>query len=141
MKRIIQLAIITAILTLMSSCHHKTPVYLIYYNAKVYTVDNSFTIAQAFAVNEGKFVAVGDDETILSQYEAKETIDVQGAAIYPGFMDGHCHFTGYGENLVRWADLKGCRSFNEVIDRLKVHDSLDPAEWLNSLKLTTLSNM
>jgi len=114
----------------MTSCNQKTPVDLIVHNANIYTVDNDFSKAQSFAVKDGKFVAVGDNDIILNQYEAKETIDTQGDAVYPGFMDGHCHFTGYGENLVRWADLKGCRSFDEVIERLQVHDSLYPAEWL-----------
>ena len=129
-----QTLIITAlsaiILILMTSCNPKTPVDLIVHNANIYTVDNDFSKAQAFAVKDGKFVAVGDEEQILRQYTAEETIDAQGDAVYPGFMDGHCHFTGYGENLVRWADLKGCRSFDEVIERLKVHDNLYPSEWL-----------
>ena len=124
------LAICALILTVMTSCNHKTPVGLIVHNANIYTVDNDFSKAQAFAVKDGKFVAVGDEETIMRQYVATETIDAQGDAVYPGFMDGHSHFTGYGENLVRWANLKGCRSFDEVIERLKVHDSLYPAEWL-----------
>ena len=128
--RNILLALSALIPCLMNSCNNQTPVDLIVHNAKVYTVDDHFSTAQAFAVKDGKFVAVGDDETILSHYIAKEAIDAQGDAVYPGFMDGHCHFTGYGENLVRWADLKGCRSFDEVIERLKVHDSLYPAEWL-----------
>ena len=114
----------------MTSCNQKTPVDLIFHNANIYTVDEDFSKAQAFAVKDGKFVAVGDEVSIMRQYAAKETIDTQGDAVYPGFMDGHSHFTGYGENLVRWADLKGCRSYDEVIDRLKVHDSLYPAEWL-----------
>ena len=129
-----QTLIITAlsaiILILMTSCNPKTPVDLIVHNANIYTVDNDFSKAQAFAVKDGKFVAVGDEEQILRQYTAEETIDAQGDAVYPGFMDGHCHFTGYGENLVRWADLKGCRSLDEVIERLKVHDNLYPSEWL-----------
>ena len=112
------------------SCTSKTPVDLIVHNANVYTVDDDFSKAQAFAVKDGKFVAVGDENTIMSRYAAKETIDAQGDAVYPGFMDGHCHFNGYGENLIRWADLKGCQSFDEVIERLKVHDSLYPAQWL-----------
>ena len=129
-NRNIILALCALILSLMNSCNHQTPVDLVVHNAMVYTVDDNFTMAQAFAVKEGKFVAIGDDETIMSQYEAKETIDAEGNAVYPGFMDGHCHFTGYGENLVRWADLKGCRSFDEVIERLKEHNRLYPAEWL-----------
>ena len=126
----ITLAFIASILILMTSCNQKTPVDLIVHNANIYTVDDAFSKAQAFAVKDGKFVAVGNEETIMRQYTAAEVIDAQGDAVYPGFMDGHCHFNGYGENLVRWADLKGCRSYDEVIERLKVHDSLYPAEWL-----------
>jgi len=123
-------AFCASILMLMTSCNQKTPVDLIVHNANVYTVDEDFSKAQAFAVKDGKFVAVGDETTIMGQYSAKETIDAQGDAVYPGFMDGHSHFTGYGENLIRWADLKGSRSYGEIIERLKVHDSLYPSEWL-----------
>ena len=126
----ITIAFIAAILTFMTACNQKTPVDLIVHNANIYIVDNDFSKAQAFAVKDGKFVAVSDEEQIMQHYTAKEIIDAQGDAVYPGFMDGHCHFTGYGENLVRWADLKGCQSYDEVIERLKVHDSLYPAEWL-----------
>ena len=125
------LSVITIIITLiMSSCHTKTPVDLIVHNAKIYTVNENFDMAEAFAVKDGKFVAVGNDNDILRQYNAKETIDAEGSPVYPGFMDGHCHFCGYAENLVRWADLKGCQSYDEVIERLQVHDSLHPSEWL-----------
>ena len=118
------------IITLMISCKQKTLVNLIVHNANVYTVDDNFSKAQAFAVKDGKFVAVGDEEQIMNNYIAKEVIDAQGNSVYPGFMDGHCHFTGYGENLIRWADLKESHSFDEVIERLKAHDNLYPAEWL-----------
>ena len=124
------IAFIALILTFMISCNHQMPVDLIVTNANIYTVDNDFSKAQAFAVKDGKFVAVGDDDMILRHYIAEEAIDAHGDAVYPGFMDGHCHFTGYGENIIRWADLKGCQSYDEVIERLKVHDSLYPAEWL-----------
>ncbi len=126
----ITLALIASILSFMTACNPKTPVDLIVHNANIYTVDDDFSKAQALAVKDGKFVAVGDEESIIRQYAAQETIDAQGDAVYPGFMDGHSHFTGYGENLIRWADLKGCCSYDEVIERLKVHDSLYPAEWL-----------
>ena len=114
----------------MVACTHKTPVDLIVHHAHVYTVDADFSQAEAFAVKDGQFVAVGSNADILGRFDAPEMIDAQGKAVYPGFMDGHCHFTGYGENLVRWADLKGCRSFGEVIERLQEHDRRYPAEWL-----------
>ena len=126
MKRVLFLSIVIA----MTSCIHKSPADLIVHHAKVYTVDDSFSVAEAFAVKDGKFVAVGGNDEILSHYTAPEVQDAEGRCVYPGFMDGHCHFVGYGEQLVRWCNLKGCRSFDEVLDRLKVHDSLHPAEWL-----------
>ena len=114
----------------MASCTHKTPVDLIVHNAKIYTVDEDFSMAEAFAVKDNKFVAVGSESDIMGRFTATEVIDAQGHPVYPGFMDGHCHFCGYAENLVRWCDLKGCLSYDDVIDRLKVHDSLYPSDWL-----------
>lgn len=122
--------LIPFIALIMSSCQTKTTVDLIVHNAKIYTVDQDFSMAEAFAVKDGKFVAVGSENDIMDYYTAPETVDAEGRPVYPGFMDGHCHFSGYAENLVRWADLKGCQSFDEVIERLRVHDSLHPAEWL-----------
>jgi len=37
---------------------------LIVYNAKVYTVNDSIQSATAFAVKNGKFIAIGNDEEI-----------------------------------------------------------------------------
>ena len=38
---------------------------LIWYNGKVLTADDDFTIAEAVAVRGGKFMALGDDQRIL----------------------------------------------------------------------------
>ena len=113
----------------MFSCS-KTKVDLIVYNANVYTVDNHFSKASAFAVKDGKFAAIGSDRKILSYYDATQTLDAQGQSIYPGFIDGHCHFVGYGETKVRFADLNGCKSFEEVLERLEKHNENNDSDWL-----------
>jgi len=113
----------------MISCS-KTKVDLIVHNANIYTVDNQFSKASAFAVKDGKFVEIGSDRKILRHYNATQTLDAQGQSIYPGFIDGHCHFVGYGEWKTRYADLTGCKSFDEVIERLKKHDENNTSEWL-----------
>lgn len=113
----------------MFSCE-KTKVDLIVHNANVYTVDNQFSKAEAFAVKDGKFVAIGSDRNILRHYYATQTLDAQGQSIYPGFIDGHCHFVGYGETKVRYADLNGCKSFEEVLERLEKHNESNDSEWL-----------
>ena len=113
----------------MFSCE-KTKVDLIVHNANVYTVDNQFNKAQAFAIKDGKFVAIGSDKDILKHYGAYQTLDAQGQSIYPGFIDGHCHFVGYGETKVRYADLNGCKSFEDVLERLAKHNENNTSDWL-----------
>lgn len=117
------------ILLSMLSCS-KTHVDLIVYNANVYIVDNQFSKAEAFAVKDGKFEAIGSNKNILRHYTAYQTLDAQGQSIYPGFIDGHCHFVGYGETKARYADLNGCKSFDEVLERLDRHNEDNASEWL-----------
>lgn len=90
---------------------------LIVHNALVYTVDSTFSKAEAFAVKEGKFVAVGSSKDILEKYKAKEKIDMQKKPVYPGFFDAHCHFFGYGLTL-RQVNLRGTTSYNDIVAKL-----------------------
>jgi len=113
----------------MFSCS-KTKVDLIVHNGNIYTVDNQFSKATAFAIKDGKFVEIGGDKKILKKYDASQTLDAQGNSIYPGFIDGHCHFVGYGEWKVRYADLTGSKSFDDVLDRLEQHNKNNDSEWL-----------
>jgi len=45
-------------------------------------------------------------------------INLEGKYVYPGFIDAHCHFYGYAQNL-QWIDLTVTNSFGEIIDLLK----------------------
>ncbi|MEC3881728.1 amidohydrolase [Parapedobacter sp. 10938] len=115
---------------MLCSCNSSQQADLIVYNAVVYTVDSSFNTAEAFAVRDGEFIAVGTSDEIRSAYGAEETIDAQGQAIYPGFYDAHAHFFGYAQTYGQ-ADLSGATSFDEIIDRLKAFRSEHPyAPWL-----------
>ena len=114
----------------MIACNSKQKADLIVYHAVVYTVNQQFDTVTAFAVKDGKFLATGSDKEILSRYEAKRTIDAHGNAVYPGFNDGHSHFLAYGQTLVRWANLVGTRSFDEVLEVLKSHQKKYPSAWV-----------
>ncbi len=102
---------------LFISCTPKESVDLIVSNAKVYTVNESFEMADAFAVKDGKFVAVGTTEDILATYETVNTLDAQGKTIVPGLIDAHCHFYGLGMNQ-QVVDLVGTKSYEEVLQRV-----------------------
>ncbi len=111
------------------SCSSKQQVDLIVHNALVYTVDSTFSNAESFAIKDGKFVAVGKNEDILNKYDANEIIDAEGKAVYPGFIDSHCHFYGYGEGLQE-LDLVGTKSFEEVIEKVVEYSKTNKSDWI-----------
>ncbi len=100
------------------NCSYKEQVDLIVTNANIYTVNGEFSIAESFAVKDGKFISVGNASDILNAYEAKETVDANGQTILPGLIDAHCHFYGLGQNQ-QVVDLVGTKSFEEVLERLQ----------------------
>jgi predicted amidohydrolase YtcJ len=102
---------------------------LIVYNAKVYTIDNNFSIAEAFAIRDGRIIAIGKNLDIMDQFQAEKEIDIQGNYIYPGLIDAHCHFFEYGLSL-QSADLTGTKSFNEILEILKEHTQKFQSEWI-----------
>lgn len=102
---------------------------LIITNATIYSVDADFTVYQSMAVANGKIVALGDSETIQSKYKADNIIDLEGKPVYPGLIDPHCHFLGYGLGL-RNAWLAGVGSWPEAVDRLVEHQQEYPSDWV-----------
>lgn len=104
---------------LFASCEFlKEEVDMVVVNANVYTVDENFSKAQAFAVHKGKFVAVGTSEEIRKTYTAHLIVDADGRTITPGLIDAHCHFYGLGLKQQE-VDLVGTKSFEEVLQRVQ----------------------
>lgn len=114
---------------LLGSCQSKSKVDLILSNAKIYTVDKQMSQAEAFAVKDGKFIAVGTIEDITGNYQATEFLDMKGRPVYPGFIDAHCHFYGLGLNQQQ-ADLVGTKSYKVVVERLQDFVKDNPTEFI-----------
>jgi predicted amidohydrolase YtcJ len=108
------------------SCQQKIEVETILLNGKVYTVNSNFENAEAFAIQNGKFLEVGSSKDILGKYKSDNIIDAKEQIIVPGFIDAHCHFLGLGNSLQQ-IDLVGTNSFDEVINKIidyaKTHNS------------------
>ncbi len=113
----------------IASCSSKQSVDLILHNGMIYTVDSSFSNAECFAVKDGKFVAIGSNEEIFSKYKSDKILDAKGKAVYPGFIDSHCHFYGYGEGL-QTLNLVGTKSFDEVIEKVIEYAKINKSEWI-----------
>ncbi len=126
-KLILLTALLTVFFTL--SCTRQQKADLLLYNGNIYTVDDSFKVAEAIVVKDGKILAVGKTSDIMADFSAIETIDLQGRYVYPGFIDPHSHFIGYSMNLLH-ANLWMSASMEEIVDRLTEHKGNMMGDWL-----------
>ena len=117
-------------LILLSSCAFKdNEVDLIVHNATIYTVDGEFKMVEAMAVDSGKIVAVGPEREILNKYRSEQVVDAAKKIIYPGFIDSHCHFVGYGMSTME-VDLNGTTSWEQCLDRVQEYAERVPTGWI-----------
>ena len=108
----------------------KIPVDLIVTGATVYSIDSAFSTAEAIAIKDGKIVATGTTAAINANYLAKDSINATGKFIYPGFIDAHAHFVGYGLGL-KTVNLVGTESWEDILHHLSdAAKNMDTAEWL-----------
>ena len=102
---------------------------LLVYNAKIYTVDEQFSVKEAMVVTDGKIIATGPSAQLKNEFVAKATLDANDKFIYPGFIDAHAHFLRYGLDL-QIVDLTATKSWEEVLDRLKTYANTHKEGWL-----------
>ena len=104
---------------------------LIVMNADIRTADSTKMRANAFAVEAGKFIAVGTNEEISKFAESNtRVLDAEGKSILPGFIDSHTHLSS-GTKIVTGINLTGIREksvwLDMIADRVKTMES---GEWL-----------
>jgi hypothetical protein len=88
------------------------------------TVDPAFRIAEAVAIAGGRFVAVGDDETVSALAgPGTRSIDLEGRTVIPGLADDHLHGAGGGPGV----DLSWTRSIQDVLDAIAERVAQTPA--------------
>src|SRR5258708_40036256 len=82
------------------------PADLIVHNGWIATQDERRSFAQAAAVRDGKFVAVGSDQDVFKlRGDRTQVIDVRGRTVIPGLNDSHLHLIRGGLNYnleLRW---------------------------------------
>jgi predicted amidohydrolase YtcJ len=119
-----------SLLLFLNACNTRERADLILHNGKVYTVDSAFSMAEAIAVKDGKILATGTSKNIMASYSADSVVDAQGHAVYPGFIDAHAHFIGYGRSLFE-VGLYGSTSWADVVDRVTTFQSGHPdLKWI-----------
>ncbi len=113
-----------------ASCKFRQKADMIIHHAKIYTVDDKFSVAEAMVVSDGKIVAIGTNDDMLKQYESDSIVDAGGKAVFPGFNDAHAHFVGYASSLQR-VNLVDTDSWDAVIAKCsEFAKGLPPSAWL-----------
>ncbi|MFQ5704662.1 MAG: amidohydrolase [Gemmatimonadales bacterium] len=104
-------------------------------NAKIYTIDDTQPRAQAFAVKQGRFLAVGTSADMRNLATSDTTVlDASGMTIVPGFIDAHTHpaYAGIFELTQVNVDL---RSIAEIKAALKERARHTPSgQWVIGFK-------
>ncbi|WP_343630943.1 amidohydrolase [Fluviicola sp.] len=107
-----------AVLAIGASCMKGQSVDLVIHNAKIHTMDDQNSIAQAIAIRDGKIIEVGPDRQIMNKYSADEFIDAEGKDIFPGFADAHGHMMSLARQKLS-ANLVGSASMEELVVRVE----------------------
>jgi predicted amidohydrolase YtcJ len=89
------------------------------------------------AIAGGRVLACGGREVLRLRGPRTRVVDLEGAAVLPGFNDAHAHVVYYG--LTRFAaDLTGARGIDDILARLQEHAAkLKPGEWLQGMGYRT----
>lgn len=99
----------------------------LWYGGTIYTMEKEGEKVEALLVENGKIIDTGKVEDLRPL--AGNEINLNGAVLYPGFVDSHMHMIGHGENLGR-LDLSDVTSSAEMRDRLQAAVTDHPAnEW------------
>jgi len=123
---------ILILLSLLAGCRKASlPADLILTNGDIYTVDSLQPFARAIAFRGDRILWVGDTAQVRS-YTGPNTqlIDLKGAFVMPGFIEGHGHFGGFGEGLQN-LDFLRARSWDEIVSRVAERaKTAKPGEWI-----------
>jgi predicted amidohydrolase YtcJ len=103
----------------------------IFHNARIYTMEARQPLAQAVAIKDGRFLAVGYDAEITPLAAAHtRVVDLKGATVLPGIFDSHNHLQQVGVKLTR-IRLDECRSPGEMMELVRERAlETPPGTWI-----------
>ena len=116
---------------LLVGCSENESPDTIIINANLWTVDKDNPKTEALAIKDGEIVALGKSiEIDRLKSETTKVIDVKGAFVMPGWIEGHGHFSGLGKSLQNLNFLKS-KNWDDVIAQVKAKaETLEPGEWI-----------
>ncbi|MBU2648026.1 amidohydrolase [bacterium] len=105
----------------------------IFYNGRINTLDPFGTVYSAVGVENGRIIKLGRDNDLKGDTEmGTVSIDLKGAAMFPGFMESHNHMSIFGY-LLNGIDLSAARvsCMDDILSRVKEEtEKKEPGEWI-----------
>jgi predicted amidohydrolase YtcJ len=126
------LALSIGVLALAASLQAQKPAAadLVFYNGKVWTVDDQMPQAEALAVRDGRILLIGKNGAVKALIgPATRAIDLKGRVVMPGFIDNHVHFLSSGLQLLG-IELRSAKSEAEFARRIQIHAEKYPGRWI-----------
>lgn len=100
-------------------------------NARVTTLDRENPSAEAVAIRDGKFLAVGSEQDVRAAAPGARVIDAKGRRLIPGLIDSHIHVIRGGLNYnmeLRW---EGVPTLADAMAMLKRQaENTPPPQWV-----------
>jgi predicted amidohydrolase YtcJ len=108
---------------------------LILHNGHVVTMNAADPVAEAVAISQGRFFAVGKNAEVMNlATPSVQKIDLEGRTVLPGFIDAHSHPAEAGLSHLRMVDCD-LRSISAIQAALRERAAKTPAgEWVLGFK-------
>lgn len=121
---------ISIFLIKLSGCGNKMA-DLVLLNGKIVTVDETMPVVEAIAVKGDRILAVGSSDEIKAFVSSStKKIDLKGALVIPGLIEGHGHFGGLGNSLMILNFMKA-KNYDEILAQVKeAVEKAGPGEWI-----------
>ncbi len=108
---------------------------LVLLNGSIYTLEPNHPRASAFAVSNGRFMAVGDSADVKGLIGREtEVIDAEGGIVVPGFIDAHTHPSDTGVDELVYVDCSATRIADIQSAMRKKASSIPAGEWVVGFK-------
>jgi len=104
---------------------------LVIKNAQIFTASQNIGEADALALKDGRFLAVGTNDEIQRYVGPDSTIiDASGKSILPGFIDSHIHISS-GTAYVQGLDLFGIAKKSDWLEMIRLSaQNVPEGKWL-----------
>lgn len=114
---------------ILHACNNRPQADLLIHGGKIYLADSAFSTAEAMVLHQEKILETGTLQHLRKKYTIKEELDVKGNFVYPGFIDAHCHFTGFATDMWK-CHLEGSLSIDDMLQKVVDYSKSAQTEWI-----------